>query len=192
MGWMQTYTGAKFYPMEARFDEIRIEDIAHALSNQCRFAGHVQEFYSVAEHSVHVANVIGEWSGGRPDPMLWGLLHDAGEAYLTDIPTPVKLQFPNYRAAEDRVMKQICEFFRLEYEGTEDKAVVTPSIVKEADRMMLSVEARDLMGDPKWPSLVPVTVDLKIEKTKTPPQAKEDFLNLFKRLMVERSQGRGL
>src|SRR5579885_2784587 len=82
--WIQTYCGVAFYPLDPRPEEILIEDIAHALSMLCRFTGHVKRFYSVAQHCVYVSH--------RCDPKdaLWGLLHDAAEAYLNDISRPVK------------------------------------------------------------------------------------------------------
>ena len=82
--WIQTMSGVIFYPLDPRPEEIRIEDIAHALSHQCRFAGHCREFYSVAEHSVRVSRELPQ------EFMLWGLLHDASEAYLVDLPRPIK------------------------------------------------------------------------------------------------------
>ena len=78
--WLQTYTGIQFWPLDPRPEEIDIQDIAHALSLLCRFNGHCQRFYSVAEHSVHVSTIL------APEFGLWGLLHDAAEAYLSDIP----------------------------------------------------------------------------------------------------------
>src|ERR1017187_10636100 len=79
-GSITTFSGIHFWPLLPNPADIRIEDIAHALSNQCRFAGHAREFYSVAEHSVRVSQLC------PPEDALWGLLHDASEAYLTDVP----------------------------------------------------------------------------------------------------------
>ena len=79
-GWIQTYTGRQFWPLDPRIEDIDIHDIAHALSHQCRYSGHCLRFYSVAEHSVLLSHhVAGEH-------MLWALLHDAWEAYLAAIP----------------------------------------------------------------------------------------------------------
>src|SRR5690606_5290032 len=77
--WMQTFTGRAVYPLDLRPDDIDIQDIAHALSMQCRYAGHTRQFYSVAEHSVHVARWCRQYG---PAAALEGLLHDATEAYL--------------------------------------------------------------------------------------------------------------
>lgn len=131
--WMQVGTGP-FWPLDPRPEEIHIEDIAVALSNLCRFGGHVREFYSVAQHSVHVAGLCG------PEDALWGLLHDASEAYLGDIIRPLKRQdcFAEYRAAEERLMAAVCERFGLPLE--------MPESVRRADEVMLATEARDLKG----------------------------------------------
>jgi hypothetical protein len=72
-GSITTFSDVRFWPLLPNPDDIRIEDIAHALSNQCRFAGHAREFYSVAEHCVRVSQLC------RPEEALWGLLHDASE-----------------------------------------------------------------------------------------------------------------
>ena len=82
--WIQTFTGRAFYVLDPRPEDVDIEDIAHALSMQCRFAGHCREFYSVAQHSVTASWLV------PPEDALWGLLHDAAEAYVVDLPRPIK------------------------------------------------------------------------------------------------------
>ena len=139
--WIQTFTGVQFWPLDPRPEEIVIEDIAHALSNQCRFSGHVRKFYSVAEHLVRVANRI-------QDPhKLWGLLHDASEAYMVDLARPLK-HFSRlgdaYREIEEPLMRCICTRFGL--------SPAEPLEVKIADNNLLVTEKRDLMGPgpAKW------------------------------------------
>lgn len=80
--WILTSTGRQFWPLQPRADEICIEDIAHHLSMQCRFTGATRFHYSVAQHSVLVSQLAPD--GENP---LWGLLHDAAEAYLVDVAT---------------------------------------------------------------------------------------------------------
>jgi hypothetical protein len=138
--WMQTYTGRQFWPIDPRADEIDIVDIAHALSQQCRFAGHCKTFYSVAEHSWRTSNVC------NSENALWGLLHDASEAYLVDLPTPVKHASEMgsaYQVIEDRLMKVIADRFDLPWPMPED--------VKKTDAFMLHWEQRDLMAPPPAP-----------------------------------------
>lgn len=102
---MQTYTGGQFFPIDPRAEEIRIEDISAALSKQCRYGGHCTKFYSVAEHCVLLAEVA-------PTPYrLAMLLHDASEAYLVDIPRPIKGYLGNYKEIELRLMDVIAEKF---------------------------------------------------------------------------------
>ena len=92
--YLSTYTGKKFYPYDPRPEQICIEDIAHGLSMLCRFAGQCRFFFSVAEHSIAVAHLL------PANLKLFGLLHDASEAYLADLPRPVKAGLPEYRAIE--------------------------------------------------------------------------------------------
>lgn len=132
--WIQTFTGQKFYIFDPRPDDIRINDIAHALANTCRFTGHCPEFYSVAQHSVYVS-----WHCDKADA-LWGLLHDAAEAYIADVSRPLKQSFRQagftaYDAAEDRVMEAVCHAFGLPLEQ--------PASVKKADELLLATEGRD-------------------------------------------------
>lgn len=83
-GWIQTFTGRAFWPLRPRAEDVRIEDIAHALAMKCRFGGMTRQFYSVAQHSVLVSRIV------PPADALWGLLHDAAEAYLPDVCRPIK------------------------------------------------------------------------------------------------------
>ncbi len=131
--WIQTYTGRKFWPLDPRPEDVDIEDIAHALSNQCRFSGHTRRHYSVAQHSLLVSHHV-------PDEhKLWALLHDASEAYLQDVSTPVKrmAEMQPYRVAEGRCMLAICRAFGLDEVAFE--------CVHEADRRALATEARELL-----------------------------------------------
>jgi hypothetical protein len=131
--WIETYSGARFHPLAPRPAEVYLHDIAHALSLLCRFGGHCSKFYSVAQHSVGVSLLC------SPENALWGLLHDASEAYLTDVPRPLKhsITMQAYRVAEHAVMDAICEYFKLPLEE--------PQEIKNADNTMLRREAYDLM-----------------------------------------------
>lgn len=137
--WMQTYSGHKFYP-SAPYDCLDIKDIAHALSFQVRFGGHISEPYSVAQHSVLVAKALSvlEYSG---HVILWGLLHDASEAYIRDLPTPVKAGLPEYKKLENSIMQAVGLKF-LEGGLTTEEL----DAVKLADTDLLFTEARRFFG----------------------------------------------
>lgn len=182
--WIQTYTGRAFYPLNPRSEEIELEDIAHALSMQCRFTGHVKEFYSVAEHCVRVSWMIDALAGysmisnNHHVSAFWGLMHDAPEAYLVDVARPIKhmdLMKP-YRDIEKRTMDVICDRFGMSHRE--------PPEVKESDRILLAVEARDLMSPlrPGWESwtkyLEMAPKDYYI-KPLSQKQAKEAFIARF-------------
>jgi len=106
--YIETVSGIKFHFLEPKEDEINIKDIAFALANQCRFNGHIP-FFSVAEHSVAVAARL------SPNLQLAGLLHDAAEAYLSDIPSPIKQYLPDYQAMETKVQNAINKKFGVEF-----------------------------------------------------------------------------
>lgn len=107
--WLQTHTGVHFYPLDPRPEEIDITDIAHSLALQCRWAGHVKQHYSVAEHCVRVSRIVPK------EDALWALLHDAAEAYLIDLPRPLKNlpEFSIYRMAENMIMTAVISRFEL-------------------------------------------------------------------------------
>lgn len=131
-----TYTGRIIDPLDPDPDLISIRDIAHALSNQCRFTGHVREFYSVATHSVLATLLVPQ------QYQLDALMHDASEAYLSDIARPVKhgLGFGEaYREVESRLQECIADKFDLNWP--------IPDSVHEADDTLLRSEQRDLMPD---------------------------------------------
>lgn len=129
--WIQTFTGKRFYPADPRPDQIDIEDIARALSRICRFAGHCERFYSVAQHSVYVSGLV------PPEHQLCALLHDATEAYLVDIPRPVKNLLTEYRVLEHRAWLAIAKRF--------DLPPIMPECVKDADNRMLLAEKDQLL-----------------------------------------------
>jgi hypothetical protein len=137
--WMQTYSGRMFWPIDPRADEVHIADIAMALSNQCRYNGHCLRFYSVAEHSVLVSKLV-EQKGADLNFVRWALLHDASEAYVCDVPRPLKPFMANYGELEGNVMKAIAEHFELE--GS------MPQIVKWFDTMILKAEMEQIMSAP--------------------------------------------
>ena len=143
LGWIQTYTGQKFYPLRPTADQIHIRDIAHALSCTARFGGHTREFYSVAQHSVEVLKYVSNHDhapvSAGTGTLLHALLHDAAEAYLGDLPRPIKHLHTfgaAYKEAENTIMAAVCERFGLNPQ--------TPEIVEHGDAAILATEKRDL------------------------------------------------
>lgn len=132
--WIQTASGRAVDPLNPVGSDIVIRDIAAALSKMCRFTGHTKAFYSVAQHSVLVSHYC------APHHAMWGLLHDASEAYLADIARPVKhsAAFTPYRDIERILQTVIMDQFHL--------PPFMPDSVREADERMLLTEKRDLMG----------------------------------------------
>jgi hypothetical protein len=139
-----TFTGLSFWPMDPKPEEIAIEDIALALANKPRFQGMTRRFYSVAEHSLRVAAVANALAFERHLPRAlpvgaYALLHDANEAYLPDIPRPVKVFIPGWLAIEARVQAAIHERFLLPPPPAE-----VAEVVDDADDLLLAVEAHEL------------------------------------------------
>jgi hypothetical protein len=162
--WLQTYSGRKFYPLDPRPEDVAIEDIAHALANTCRYAGHSLCFYSVAEHAVQVSLHV------PPQHALWGLLHDAAEAYTADIPRPLKPFLFGWKEIEARVMRAVCDHFGLPH--------AEPPEVKAVDAGILADEKFAVMEDgPAWGSIgAPIGAEIR---GLSPMEAKIAFLARF-------------
>lgn len=152
--WIETFSGKKFYFLDPKPEMVDIEDIAHALSNSCRYTGHCSDFYSVAEHSVAVSEIAGD--------SLQGLLHDASEAYIADISSPVKPHLKNYKTIEKGIMVAIAEKFNFSWPPSEE--------VEAADLVQLSTEAWHLLPSKgkQWPWEDWVSVRPKISWGITP------------------------
>lgn len=126
--WITTFTGKRFHYLDPSPDEINIKDIAHALALTCRFGGHVSEFYSVAEHSVRVAHQV------PLELCLSALLHDAHEAYLHDVPRPIKADIIGYKEIANKIQEVINNKF----------GCIQSQEIRDADNILLMTEARDL------------------------------------------------
>ena len=168
---IQTSSGARF---DIQNPELDIEDIAHALSNLCRFNGHVKYFYNVADHSIMVSFLMGN--------ELEGLLHDASEAYLSDVPKPIKQLLPDWSGLEDRVDQAARDKWQLPPEMTHACHV--------ADQTALLIEAMQLCeGFPWWEQrpqyrkarelLDNVPEVFRIKEPSDPIHSKKRFLQLF-------------
>ena len=167
---MQTYSGRKFWPVDPRPEEIFIEDIAHALSLTCRYGGHCERFYSVAEHCVLVSQVV------PPEMALMGLLHDATETYCADIIRPLKPYLAGYKDVEDALWTAIAERFDLEYE--------MPPCVKEADNALLLAEQAQIMKLPPAAWSVPGEAAAVIIECWAPEVAEAKFIERFVELRL--------
>jgi len=126
--YIRTYTGKRVHFLNPAADEIDILDIAHALSFTTRFGGHTEGFYSVAQHSLLVSELAG------PRDALWGLLHDAAEAYVGDLVSPLKNQpgMELFREIEDRLLACVAARFGLRPS--------VPECVVLADRLAIATE----------------------------------------------------
>ena len=123
-------SGKYFNYLDPDPDVITIEVIAHALSNIGRYAGHTERFYSVAEHSLRCFDI---------DTTAETLMHDAAEAFLLDMPTPLKMLLPDYKAIEERIEQVIFTKFNLAWPMS--------AATKRADLIMLATEKRDLLTE---------------------------------------------
>lgn len=180
--WITTYTGKKFPVKQPAVFDMNLSDIAHGLSLACRFGGQIREFYSVAQHSVLVASLL------PAKIAVYGLLHDAAEAYLCDIPGPIKRlpEMEGYRELEKRYMKNIyiaC--------GMREPNQEILRRVKKADALVLRNEA-SFFGilDNEWDVYDLEDVDL-LSRCWSPKAAEINFMRAYEDAR-ERLTGVGL
>lgn len=136
MTWTEAWSGCLTHPLDPKLEEVRLEDIAQGLSNKCRYNGQ-SRFYSVAEHSVHMA----DWClreaprESRKLTALHALLHDAAEAYLPDVSTPIKALFPKFRKYEDKFHAVILEAFHV------------PPICPQGAKLIKGIDKRIILNE---------------------------------------------
>lgn len=135
--YINTWSGRKYYPLEPEKLDVSIDDIAHGLSHINRYGGHLDvDFYSVAQHSYLVEELVLDKIEGSTTKFsnkyirLQALLHDATEAYLGDIPSPIKKVLPDYKALEKRLQEHIFNFFGL-------PPVMYPIIKQEENKLLV-------------------------------------------------------
>lgn len=170
--WIQTYTGKTFFYNNPQEKDISILDIAHSLSLQCRFNGHAKTFYSVAQHSVLASeNVL-------PGAAMWGLLHDAAEAYISDIPRPLKHmpQLKVISGIEDNIMKVIASKFGLVWP--------MPTDIQRIDDELVFAEQKELLCAPslEWKLSIKPKLNISIHPV-TAVEAEAMFLRRYEVLM---------
>lgn len=167
MSQLTTWSGRKINYINPSPDEIHIIDIAVALSRECRFAGHASHFYSVAQHSVLCSRIV-------PQALaIEALLHDAAEAYIKDMPTPLKRLLPDYKMIEARFDWAIRVHFGLPQEPSQ--------AVKDADNILLVTEIRDLFPSGRILHKVPVVAEPMNGRIwpLAPETAKDQFMDRF-------------
>lgn len=167
--FIQSFSGRAIDFLDPKEDQIDIEDIAHALSLLCRFGGHCSNFYSVAQHSVLCAyNVEKEFEKEA-------LLHDATEAYIVDMPRPIKQKLRGYRDIESALDKVIRKKFELPEKMSPE--------VHFVDNQMLATEKRDLMKDSERPwSNLPDPLVTRISPW-SPWKSRQMFLKFYERFV---------
>ncbi len=177
--WIETYTGKKFWPLDPRPEDVCIEDIAHALSNTCRYNGHCKHFFSVAQHSLNCANYTLRIYG-RNRYALLTLLHDAAEAYVSDIARPIKPFVLGFQEIEDNCQEVILEALGIAPPTT----FVSKEFIKQIDSIMLVTEAKELMlfdGWGKWTEdIEPDAMTLILNEK--PTTVYNRFIDLYKKL----------
>lgn len=166
MGWIQTYSGKQFFPLNPTVTSINLIDIAHALSHVCRYNGHSVMHYSVAEHSLLLAKHFRD----VPELSMLALMHDAHEAYCPDIPRPLKPALPEFERIAAGIQETINIRFELPHE--------MPESIKDADWLICHDERVELLGDEVASWGIPEGLGVKI-RTLAASDARAFFLIHF-------------
>lgn len=188
--YIRTSSGVKFYPLNPDPQGILIEDIAHALSLLCRGNGHVKVFFSVGQHCIHCAKEA-EQRGYSTRLILACLLHDASEAYLSDITRPVKQHLQDYCRYEKHLLEVIYKKFLGSPLSQEEQ-----KLVKIIDDDMLYYDLRDLLNESvgelvngQEPRSAPVMYSSFSYKERSFKEVEEEYLSLFRKYSDALLQG---
>lgn len=176
MSNMNTFSGKIFDPMQIRPENICTEDIAHALSLTCRGGGHVKYFYSVGQHSLNCMNEA-KARGLSERVQLACLLHDASEAYISDIIRPVKPHLSNYLEIESMIMYCILEKY-----GLGDLTDEEQNLWKKIDDDMLAYELNHLISGDSGKSL-PILCSVPDISEKHWKLVEDEFSDAMKELL---------
>lgn len=182
--WMQVYPALKFWPLAPKAADVRLETIVQALCCKARYAGHSKWPIWVAQHAVYVAKEVLRRTNGDPLQGLVALHHDDNEAYLPDIPRPLKADLPGWYEIEARVDRVIWEHFG--FNITE-----LPPVLREVDNLILFNEGRDGMVTPinDWHmTFSPGIPNMRVESISY-SLAKQRYLSLHERLMWHQERG---
>ncbi len=166
-----TYSGIEFFSLNPRVEDVRLFDIAHALSMKCRYTGQCHIFYSVSNHSVFVSKIL-EATGATVMEQFIGLMHDGQEAYLPDVASPIKGHIPGYREIEDRVEECVAEAFNFECPH--------PKVIKVADAEAFKHEYPQIMPKLTWWKGDPPTHKWEVLAEWMPTEGRERFLTRFR------------
>lgn len=147
--WILTHSGIQFDLENPTPEMVNIQDIAKALSQMCRFNGHCDRFYSVAEHSLRVAEKVPKHL------QLQALLHDAAEAYIPDVTRPLKRMLPLFKQTERKIMQAIGAKFNMSLPICDDVTKADMRMLKTEKKILFSEEAAQHAWDPDIESLQP-------------------------------------
>lgn len=176
--WIPTFSGRAFDVVDPSSRDISIRDIAHSLSMQCRFGGHCQRYYSLAEHSLHLSRLVDEKLA------LCALLHEASHAYVQDVIVPLRPLLGGYQELTRRISAMVAKRFRL--------PSVLPEAIRKADQRLLATEIEYLLlptPKPWLPGVGPYSLEeLGLQHTRQlgllPREARQRFLERFAELAV--------
>lgn len=179
--YMCTYSGQMLKPMELKAEDISLEDVSHALSLLCRGVGHLKHFYSVGQHCINCAKEA-QARGWSTRVVLGCLVHDAAEAYISDIIRPVKKHLPAYMAIEDKILTAVYERF-----GLGDLTEEEYRQIRQIDNEILENEIPVLMSgsDQKPPSPLQSEPDFSMQDMKV---IEESYRNLAESLILNRKK----
>lgn len=173
--YILTYTKTKFYPLEPVKSDIKIEDIAHSLSFLTRANGHLEHFYSVAQHCVNCYREA-KIRGYSERVQLGCLLHDASESYISDLTRPVKKNLSQYFIIEEKLQKTIYEWF-----GIGDLSEEEYNQIKDVDDSLLYYEFKELTDFSVFESVPYISMQHDFSQ-RLFKSVEEEFINIFSEL----------